>query len=80
MEHGPLLMYQDDSSDDLENVIDDLLVPGSDSGDDWKDVISQVRFGIIAGGSGLSRSSHLRILFIYMFYVTVTVQIVIFLP
>ena len=40
--------------------------------DDWKDVISQVRFGIIAGGSGLSRSSHLRILFIYMFYVTVT--------
>ena len=37
VEQGPLLMYQDDSSDDLENVIDDLLVPGSDSGDDWKD-------------------------------------------
>ena len=37
VEQGPLIMYQDDSSDDLENVIDDLLVPGSDSGDDWKD-------------------------------------------
>ena len=37
VEQGPLLMYQDDSSDYLENVIDDLLVPGSDSGDDWKD-------------------------------------------
>lgn len=32
--------------------------------DDWKDVISQVRFGIIAGGSGLSRiyTVHLYVL------------------
>ena len=36
-EQGPLLLYQDDSSDELENVIDDLLVPGSDSGDNWED-------------------------------------------
>ena len=34
----PLVLYQDDSSDELENVIDDLLVPGSDSGEDgWQD-------------------------------------------
>merc|ERR1712107_972041 len=33
----PLVLYQDDSSDELENVIDDL-VPGSDSGEDgWQD-------------------------------------------
>ena len=36
-EQGPLLLYQDDSSDELENVIDDLLVPGSDSEDNWED-------------------------------------------
>jgi len=36
-EQEPLLLYQDDSSDELENVIDDLLVPGSDSGDDWEE-------------------------------------------
>ena len=34
----PLVLYQDDSSDELENVIDDLLVPGSDSDEDgWQD-------------------------------------------
>jgi len=32
-----LLVYQDDSSDELENVIDDLLVPGSGSEDQWTD-------------------------------------------
>jgi len=32
-----LLVYQDDSSDELENVIDDLLVPGSGSDDQWTD-------------------------------------------
>merc|ERR1719175_524318 len=36
-EQEPLLLYQDDSSDELENVIDDFLVPGSDSGDDWEE-------------------------------------------
>jgi len=32
-----LLSYQDDSSDELEDVIDDLLVPGSDTDDDWEE-------------------------------------------
>ena len=37
-EKEPIVLYQDDSSDELENVIDDLLVPGSDSGEeDWPD-------------------------------------------
>jgi len=30
-----LLVYQDDSSDELEDVMDDLLVPASDTDDDW---------------------------------------------
>ena len=30
-------MYQDESSDELEDVIDDLLVPGSDTDDDWEE-------------------------------------------
>ena len=35
-ERGPLLLYQDDSGDELENVIDDLLVPASETDeDDW---------------------------------------------
>ena len=36
-EQPPLLMYQDDSSDELADVIDDLLVPASDTDDDWVD-------------------------------------------
>ena len=33
-----LVSYQDDSSDELEDVIDDLLVPGSDTDDDdWEE-------------------------------------------
>merc|ERR1711942_572437 len=32
-----LLVYQDESSDELEDVIDDLLVPGSNSEDDWEE-------------------------------------------
>jgi len=32
-----LLSYQDDSSDELEDVIDDLLVPASDTDDDWEE-------------------------------------------
>merc|ERR1712106_555357 len=32
-----LLVYQDESSDELEDVIDDLLVPGSDTDDDWEE-------------------------------------------
>ena len=32
-----LLSYQDDSSDELEDVIDDLLVPGSDTDDNWEE-------------------------------------------
>ena len=32
-----LLSYQDDSSDELEDVIDDLLVPGSGTDDDWEE-------------------------------------------
>jgi len=31
-----LLVYQDDSSDELEDVMDDLLVPASDTDDDWE--------------------------------------------
>ena len=31
------MSYQDDSSDELEDVIDDLLVPGSDTDDDWEE-------------------------------------------
>ena len=42
--------------------------------DDWKDVISQVRFGIIAGGSGLSRSCS------YICSMLLLLQIVIFFP
>ena len=30
-------VYQDESSDELEDVIDDLLVPGSDTDDDWEE-------------------------------------------
>ena len=37
-ERGPLLLYQDDSGDELENVIDDLLVPASETDeDDWEE-------------------------------------------
>eukprot|EP00092_Neocalanus_flemingeri_P016568 GFUD01017928.1.p1 GENE.GFUD01017928.1~~GFUD01017928.1.p1 ORF type:complete len:622 (-),score=257.62 GFUD01017928.1:219-2084(-) len=36
-EKQALLVYQDESSDELEDVIDDLLVPGSDTDDDWED-------------------------------------------
>lgn len=32
-----LLVYQDESSDELEDVIDDLLVPGSETDDNWED-------------------------------------------
>lgn len=32
-----LLVYQDESSDELEDVIDDLLVPGSETDNDWED-------------------------------------------
>jgi len=36
-EKQALLVYQDESSDELEDVIDDLLVPGSDTDDDWEE-------------------------------------------
>ena len=37
-ESGPLLLYQDDSGDELENVIDDLLVPASETDEDeWEE-------------------------------------------
>jgi len=36
-EKQALLVYQDESSDELEDVIDDLLVPNSDSDDDWEE-------------------------------------------
>jgi len=32
-----LLVYQDESSDELSDVLDDLLVPGSDTDDNWDD-------------------------------------------
>jgi len=32
-----LLVYQDESSDELEDVIDDLLVPESETDDNWED-------------------------------------------
>jgi len=32
-----LLVYQDESSDELEDAMDDLLVPGSDTEDDWEE-------------------------------------------
>ena len=30
-------VYQDESSDELEDAIDNLLVPGSDTDDDWEE-------------------------------------------
>jgi len=36
-EQQALLVYQDESSDELEDAIDDLLVPGSDTDDDWEE-------------------------------------------
>jgi len=36
-EKQALIVYQDESSDELEDAIDDLLVPGSDTDDDWEE-------------------------------------------
>ena len=45
-ENADFLVYQDDSSDEVENVIDDLLVPGSDSSaDDWEDDVEEANGG-----------------------------------
>ena len=37
MSHEYYSVYQDESSDELEDAIDDLLVPGSDTDDDWEE-------------------------------------------
>ena len=36
-EQEALVVYQDESSDELEDVLKDLLVPASDADDKWDD-------------------------------------------
>jgi len=36
-EKEALLVYKDESSDELSDVLDDLLVPASDTDDNWDD-------------------------------------------